>query len=79
MVNMNGFLVLLCHTMDDLPVALRGTRDKAMALVNDLGPMPSEYIRKVFGTDCSTPSCIKIVEFHNGVPVKCEVVREFDD
>jgi hypothetical protein len=37
--------------------------------------MPTEEQRKVFGTDCSTPNCMCIVQFIDGQPVKMEFVE----
>jgi hypothetical protein len=76
---MNGFLVLLVHTMDDLPIGLFMSDSAAMSFANEIDEMPTEKIRKVYGTDCSTPNCVKIVQFDCGEPVAVRVVRTFDN
>ncbi len=74
---MNGFLVELCHGMDDLPVGLFRSESGAMNFAATLGPMPTAAIRKVFSTDASTPICVNITEFVKGVPVATRRVKDF--
>lgn len=75
---MNGFLVLLCHNMDDLPVFLTDNEDAAMKFASELDAEPSQTIRQVFNTDCSTPNCVKVVLFVGGKPVGVRYVKGFD-
>lgn len=74
---MNGFLVLLVHTMDDLPVYFADKEVDAMVFAKNLLPDPPEAVRLVFNTDCSTPVCVKVVRFSNGMPQSVEVVKDF--
>ncbi len=71
---MDGYLVMLHHTMDDLPVRLfpRTPQGETMALLflGRLQPMPKKKIRKIYSTDCSTPVCGTIVEFVAGKPIR---------
>lgn len=70
---MNGFLVLLCHTMDDIPVRLCETEAEAMRVAEgldwDKDPTP-ELLKAVDAPACSTPVNIRCVEFRDGVPVR---------
>lgn len=75
---MNGWLVVLSHTMDDLPVRLCATREEALIYAKKLNPMPSKRLCKVFQTDCSTPVAVEVVEFKDGVPVLAFMVKGFD-
>lgn len=75
---MDGFLVLLCHTMDDLPIGLYETYERAMRIGRGVSEMPTASIRDLFQTDCSTPVCVKVVQFQGGVPVAIHLVKEFD-
>lgn len=75
---MNGYLVLLRHGMDDLPIGLFDTQGRADQFASTVEPMPTEAIRSLYGTDCSTPCCVEIVEFANGLPVNIRFVRDFD-
>lgn len=74
---MNGFLVMLHHTMDDLPVRLFATRRAAIACAKKLSAEPEESIREIFRRDCSMPVCTAVVEFRQGKPVRAENVRHF--
>lgn len=70
---MDGYLVWLRHTMDDLPIGLfpHTAKGKAEACIfaGETKPMPTAKIRKVLGVDCSTPVCVSVVEFVGGKPV----------
>ena len=76
---MNGYLVQLCHTMDDFPVYfsphLMAAQDFAANL--DEGRL-SRKMGKLFGIDATTPVCVKIVTFEKGKPVKVELVRDLE-
>lgn len=74
---MNGFLVVLVHTMDDLPIGLFATHPEAMALAKRQRGMPTVAMRNVFDTDASTPCCVSICEFRDGVPLGLELVKSF--
>lgn len=76
---MNGYLVLLCHDMDDLPVFLTDDEDAAMAFAEALPGEPGNILRSVFQTDCSTPNCVKVVLFINGQPIGVRIVKNFDE
>ena len=72
---MNCFLVLLRHTMDDLPVAVYDNKKDALFEAkriagDNLNGMPTEAIRKVYSTDCSTPCVVCVVEFREGKPIR---------
>lgn len=76
---MNGFLVVLVHTMDDLPVGLFATRQEAVEYADAHPEMPTEAELDVFPTDCSTPCNLSVVEFRGGMPVKIELIRLLDE
>lgn len=74
------YLVLLRHTIDDLPVRLCATRDEAVAAASALSWEPDDRVRETFSTDCSTPCAIAIVEFdEQGRPASLDTVRRFHD
>lgn len=75
---MNGFLVLIRHTMDDFPVALLPNRHLAEGAASTVDPMLPEHVRTVFKSDASTPVCVAIVEYKDGWPVSMDIVRYFD-
>ena len=65
----SGYLVVLRHTMDDLPLAFITDESEAILFAGKVKPMPTEKIRKVFQTDCSTPICVAVWQFIDGLPV----------
>jgi hypothetical protein len=83
---MHIFIVMLHHTMDDLPVAAyagQGGNDSrvaeqlAFALAERIDEMPTEQVREVYNVDVTTPVCTSVVEMVDGMPFKKTVVREF--
>ena len=74
---MNGFLVELIHTMDDLPIRLCKTKAEAIRIAKRTAAMPTQKVREVFTTDASTPICVNVTEFRDGVPIKRERVKCF--
>jgi hypothetical protein len=72
------YLVLLVHTMDDLPVYLCDNLNAAWDFANALKPNPTKKMRDVFDTDCNTPVCVKIVAFVGNVPVESAMIVSFD-
>jgi hypothetical protein len=76
---MNGYLVMLCHNLDDLPVKFCATRQEATDYGNSLDEMPTEEMRLIFNTDCSTPNCVKVVHFVDGNPVGVTMVKSLND
>lgn len=74
------YLVVLRHTMDDLPVRLCKTREEAELAASRLAWEPNAAERNVFHTDCSTPTSIAIVAYDgHGLPRTMDVVRTFDE
>lgn len=76
---MNGFLVLLSHTMDDLPIGLFRTVKEAIEFADAASFDPTPEQREVFNTDCSTPCCINVVQFVDGKPVGSAYMRLFEE
>lgn len=72
---MNGFLVVVSHTMDDFACSLHATRDEAFQTAMNLDDVPT-IVRNLFASDASTPVCVSIVEFQNGLPIDTEVVKD---
>lgn len=75
---MNAYLVLLIHEMDDLPLRLFADRDEAVAFAKNVQEMPSDEIRELYRTDCSTPVGVRIVKFVGGIPIQV-TMRDFAD
>jgi len=70
------YLVMLRHTLDDLPVYLTPGYADARRFAEQVDATPSQQIRNVYNTDCSTPCSVFVVTFEDGRPVKVEYVRD---
>jgi hypothetical protein len=74
---MNGFLVLLRHTMDDFPVYLCETHEEALKAAKEQDWFCPE-IQRLFVLDATTPVEILVVKFENGIPVAGDTVRTYE-
>lgn len=75
------YLVILSHTMDDIPIRLFEDRDEALAFADGLPwEAPSDLMQRLELPDCSTPASVTIVVFNNeGLPISRVIVKEYDD
>jgi hypothetical protein len=72
---MNGFLVMLSCTIDDVPIRLCATEEEALTSLvgrNFEDGLTAEE-EAAWGLDQSGPVCFAIIEFRNGVPVSRKV------
>ena len=74
---MDGYLVMLCHTMDDLPLGLFQAEHQAREYAKKVKRGDDKLCKSVMNSDASTPLCVKLVTFREGKPKVCEVVQEF--
>ncbi len=73
---MNGFLVMLRHSMDDLPLFLTGDREEAMDFARKVTEDSGEHEKEVLRLDASTPISAQVYEFKDGK--LCEMVEVVD-
>lgn len=74
------FLVVLRHSMDDIPVAIYGSRGEAEQRIASLSWDVSDWHREHFHSDASTPISMGVMQFDcKGQPVHYEAVRSFED
>jgi hypothetical protein len=73
------YLVVLRHTMDDLPLAIFGNRKKAEVFAKRARPMPSNKVRNIYLTDCSTPVGVDIYVFVGGAIKNAFRVKDFEE
>lgn len=66
---MNGFLVVLRCTMDDLPLALFETADAANNFARQFDPDADLPIEEIWSLSRSSINWVSIVQFRNGLPV----------
>lgn len=76
---MNGFLVLANGEMDDVPMRWELIRANAVTFAKafteeDVCAMARNILRR----DTSIVHCISVIDFIGGMPVRCEVVKDFD-
>lgn len=76
---MSQYLVLLRHTMDDIPVRLCDTLAEAAAVARATDWMPTDSSAALF-PQCSTPVGIDIVEFDDcGAPISLRHCRTWEE
>ena len=75
---MDGYLVLLQHGMNDIPVRLFSVEQEAIAYAKKRKWKPSKRERSVFDLDCSTPSVVSIVLFVQGKPYGRRIIKTFN-
>lgn len=78
---MTGFILLLVHEMDDVPVGLFYTRQACIesARFRSIDNGLTDHEREVANTDASTPLGFVMVEFHNGRPIRRTVIKWKDE
>lgn len=88
---MSGFLVTLCHTMDDFPIALFEMVSDARAFIDNnpvkAGPLPLGWTStpammdayRIADMDACSPCCWKIWEFAAGKLVAVELYGSYLD
>lgn len=75
-----AYVVILSHTMDDIPMAMFSDWDLALEYANEIDWDVSPSFAKMLALpDCSTPSVISILTFRNGRPCSRIVVREYEE
>lgn len=75
---MNGYLVVLRHSMDDLPIGLYATEVEAIKAAKRTRAMPTKRICGIIKTDCSTPACVAVYSFEDGKLVQMVCVKIFN-
>lgn len=73
------FLVVLRHSMDDIPYRLCKTRKEAESVARRGSVRKGYEYAKRIEIDCSTPSCWWIYEFKDGELIGGDYVRDADD
>lgn len=76
---MKQYLVLVRHTLDDLPVFLSDDKDKALAFAYKCGANSGDKAAAVLGLDATTPLNVTLVTFENGVPVDATFIKDLED
>ncbi len=75
------YLVVLSHSLDDVPIRLLDDSDEAIKFAED-----TDW--KMMGTplsgtldlpDMNTPANVNVVTFRDGIPCSRVIVKEYDD
>ena len=75
---MNGYLVVLRHSMDDLPIKLCATIQEAKRVAQNTSADDGAGSKDVLKLDSSTPIGVDIWIFTNGMLTGCEQVKDFE-
>lgn len=76
---MNGFMVALRHTMDDVPLRLFDNNPEALDFARGVGEDDDRFAREIISSDASTPVSVAVYEFRDGILANVEIVKSFDD
>jgi hypothetical protein len=74
---LDGYLVLLRQTIDDIPIGFFANRDEAIKFADNSDGMPSPEIMWIYGDACSSPVAVQIIKFSKGIPVDCEEIKDW--
>ena len=74
------YLVNLCHSMDDIPMRLFVNVDEAFEYAKTVDwTVPDGLYKRLELPACSTPVCITVTTFQQGIPISRVVVRDIED
>lgn len=76
---MNGFLVVIRHLYDDLPIALYATNAEAFAAAHATKESDGDDFCKLINLDATTPQSVWVFEYRDGKPVVANIVKVFED
>ena len=76
---MNGYLVVLRHLMDDLPLLLTGDREIALEFADSLESDSGVGEKQLLRLDSSTPLNVWIYTFARGQLIEAVCVKEFEE
>lgn len=76
----NLYLVMLSHSMDDIPLAIFEKVGDAVEFAKAASwEVPKQIADAMNTPDCSTPNVISVVMFVDGVPASRDVIRSYDN
>lgn len=71
---MDGFLVVLRCSMDDISLSLHATKAEAETAASEV--TGNEEV-ECWGRNIGSPGCVCIVEFNDGKPVALDIAKKF--
>lgn len=79
-MNQYMYLVVLQHSMDDIPLGLYDTKEKAVTRAKNAGWFPRSLVTERLNlSDCTTPIAKSIVTFKNGQPVSRTIICNYEE
>lgn len=75
---MNGYLVVLRHGFDDLPLFLTESEAQAITVANGTLEDDGAHIKKMLSIDCDTAASVYIYEFKNGCMSAARKIKDFE-
>ena len=76
---MDGYLVVIRHSCDDIPLLLTGSLAEAMQFASQVDEDDGEDEKAFLGIDATTPVCVSVMHFVGGRVAKIECGKCFDD
>lgn len=73
---MNGWLVISVHTLDDIPVRMLPTKEEAEKFALNMPPTTENPLET---WDITSPICIKLLQFVDGIPQTPVTIIDFPD
>lgn len=74
------YLVVLSHSLDDIPMGLFADRDEANQFASQLNwDVPDDLLQRLDLPGCNTPCMIAITTFAGSTPVSRDIVRNYED
>lgn len=76
---MNGYLVVIRHTCDDIPLLLTSDEQEAFDFAGKVNEDDGEAEKKLLGIDATTPCNASVYKFSGGKLCDHQVARNFDE
>lgn len=76
---LSGYLVVWRHTMDDVPLGLFRTKERALACAKRISFRAGYAVARKLDIDCRTPVCFAVIKFDNGGATEMTVIDRDDD
>lgn len=76
---LSGYLVIWRHTMDDVPLGLFRTKERALACAKRISFRAGYAVARKLDIDCTTPVCFAVIKFDNGGATEMTVIDRDDD
>lgn len=76
---LSGYLVVWRHTMDDVPLGLFRTKERALAYAKKISFRAGYAVARKLDIGCRTPVCFAVIKFDNGGATEMTIIDRRDD